>query len=75
MTYCLACMSGYHNETFQKIRYLSVRKRMKKYNIKQNLCNNVNSLDACNEIGAIMSKSLAQDKVTKIENYSYSMFI
>ena len=28
--YCLACMSGYHNETFQNIRYLSVRQGMNK---------------------------------------------
>ena len=28
--YYLACMSGYHNETFQNIRYLSVRQGMNK---------------------------------------------
>jgi len=28
--YCLACMSGYHNETFHNIRYLSVRQGMNK---------------------------------------------
>lgn len=38
------------------------------YNINQNICNNVNSPDASNERGVIMFKSLAQDRVTKIEN-------